>query len=103
VTVAVRLVEILAEAAAELAGAEVAQGPVATIWSVGGQPFAALSVGTAEFRLDAVLAPAARRTPDTTGSPRGKEWVAFSPAILDRYAEDRLRAWFAAAYRRAAG
>jgi hypothetical protein len=103
VTVAVRLVEILAEAAAELAGAEVAQGPVATIWSVGGQPFAALSVGTAEFRLDAGLAPAARRTPDTTGSPRGKEWVAFSPAILDRYAEDRLRAWFAAAFRRAAG
>jgi len=101
--VAVRLVEILAEAAGELAGAEVAQGPVVTIWSVGGQPFAALNVGTAEFRLDAVLAPAARRTPDTTGSPRGKEWVSFSPAILDRYAEDRLRAWFAVAFRRAAG
>jgi len=103
VTVAVRLAEVLGEAAGDLAGAEVAQGPVATIWSIGGQPFAALSVGTAEFRLDAVLAPAARRTEDTTGSPRGKEWVAFSPAILDRYAEDRLRAWFAAAYRRAAG
>ena len=102
-TVAVRLVEILAEAAGELAGAEVAQGPVATIWSLGERPFAALSGGTAEFRLDTVVAAAARRTADTTGSPRGKEWVAFSPAILDRYAEDRLRAWFAAAYRRAAG
>jgi hypothetical protein len=103
VTVAVRLAEILAEAATFLAGAEVAEGPVATVWSLSGRPFAALSGGTAEFCLDALLAPAARRTPDTTGSPRGKEWVAFSPAILDRYAEDRLRAWFAAAYRRAAG
>jgi hypothetical protein len=103
VTIAVRLAEILTEAAVDLAGAEVAEGPVATIWSLSERPFAALSGGTAEFRLDAVLAPAARRTPDTTGSPRGMEWVAFSPESLDRYAEDRLCAWFAAAYRRAAG
>jgi len=103
VTVDVRLAAILTEAAVDLFGAEFAEGPLVTIWSVGGQQFAALSGGTAEFRLDAVLAPAARRTPDTTGSPRGKEWVAFGPPILDRYAEDRLRAWFAAAYRRATG
>jgi hypothetical protein len=58
---------------------------------------------TASFRLDDVLAAAAQRTPDAAASPRGRPWVAFTPAELDGHAVDRAQAWFAAAHRRAAG
>jgi hypothetical protein len=96
-----RLSELAAEAAADAPDAlpEVA-GPT-TIWSVGGKPFAVLSGDTMEFRLDPVVGAAARHTPDTSLSARGEDWVAFRPTELDRYAEDRARSWFAAAYRRA--
>ena len=70
-----------------------------------GTVFAALdSAGrTASFRLDDALAGAAQRTPDAAASPRGRAWVAFTPAELDGHAVDRARAWFVAAYRRATG
>jgi hypothetical protein len=71
------------------------------VWSAEGQAFVVLRGATAEFHLDRTLASAARRTPDTTPSPRGEDWVAFSPVSIDRFAEDRLRAWFGAAHRRA--
>jgi hypothetical protein len=54
-----------------------------------------------ELRLDPAIAAAATRTPDTAPSPRGNEWVRFNPRGLDAHAEDRLRAWFELAYRRA--
>jgi hypothetical protein len=72
-------------------------------WLVAGRPFAAVQAGRAEFRLDPVVARAALGTPDTTVSARGAEWVAFSPAELDRFAVDRALAWLGAAHRRAAG
>jgi hypothetical protein len=75
--------------------------PDGAIWSFEARPFATLHEGTAEFRLDRTLAGAARRTPDTVPSPRGDDWVAFSPPEIDQFAEDRLRAWFGAAHRRA--
>lgn len=56
---------------------------------------------TASFRLDPVLAGAARRTPDVFPSALGPEWVTFRPALLDDHAIDRAEAWFAAAVRRA--
>ena len=70
-----------------------------------GTVFAALDAAgrTASFRLDDVLAGAAQRTPNAAASPRGRAWVAFAPVELDSHAVDRARAWFAAAYRRAAG
>jgi hypothetical protein len=72
-------------------------------WARDGRPFALLdATGTrATFRLDPVLAAAARRTPDTDASSRGPEWVEFRPATLDGHAVDRAVAWFAAAARRA--
>jgi hypothetical protein len=71
-------------------------------WRRGERTFAALQGGTAEFRLAATVADAARRTPDTGVSPRGRDWVAFSPGELDPMAEDRAAAWFASAWRYAA-
>ena len=72
-------------------------------WSAGGRIFATLDPNgtTATFRLDPVLAAAARRTLDAGPSHHGGEWVRFSPAVVDGHAEDRARAWFAAAVRRA--
>ena len=70
-------------------------------WAVDETVFAALDAGRAEFRLDPLVAGAALRTPDTTPSPRGPDWVAFAPEILDDGAVDRAEAWFLSAYRRA--
>lgn len=99
--------EVLDDAAA-LAGAD---GPVAVAvdgagavaWSSDGTDFATLDATglTAAFRLDAVLAGAARRTPDVVASSHGADWVSFQPATLDGHAIDRATAWFLAALRRA--
>lgn len=75
-----------------------------TSWSAAGVVFAGLDRAgtTASFRLDPVLAGAARRTPDVGSSPGGPEWVTFRPSVLDGHAADRAAAWFVAALRRAA-
>lgn len=70
-------------------------------WSRSGHAFAIAEGTSASFRLGAVIAAAALRTPDVAGSGLGPDWVRFSPPILDDHALDRLEAWFAAAYRRA--
>jgi hypothetical protein len=67
-----------------------------------GRPFAAASDTLAEFRLRPDIASAAVRTPDVRPSERGPEWVTFTPTHLDRYALDRLTAWFEFAWRHAA-
>ena len=99
--------EVLEDAAAlvgdEAPGAVAVDGAGVTTWSSRGTDFAALDAAgaTAAFRLDPVLAGAARRTPDVGASARGAEWVEFRPAALDGHAIDRATAWFLAALRRA--
>ncbi len=51
--------------------------------------------------LSKAVAGAAIRTPDTTASPRGPEWVRFEPAELDDHAIDRAVAWLGFAVRHA--
>lgn len=70
-------------------------------WSTGGIVFAAVSGDRAEFRLARPVVVAALRTPDTTASDRGPDWVAFEPQELDGHAVDRAAAWLASAWRRA--
>jgi hypothetical protein len=74
-----------------------------TTWSMEDVAFASLDASgtTASFRLDPVLAGAARRTPDTGASFLGPDWVEFRPTVLDGHAADRATAWFLAAVRRA--
>lgn len=67
-----------------------------------GRPFTVASATAAEFRLRPDVASAALRTPDVRASDRGPEWVRFSPPALDRFALDRLTAWFDFAWRHAA-
>jgi hypothetical protein len=97
------LAEVLAAAAEDLpdvTGAATVDGT--TTWSRSGAPFAVLTHGRAEFRLDPLVARAALRTPDTSPSSRGADWIAFAPATIDEGAVDRAEAWFLSAYRRAA-
>jgi len=68
----------------------------------GGRPFAVTGRSSADFRLRAEVAEAARRTPDVAPAARGPEWVRFTPPTLDRFALDRARAWFEFAWRHAA-
>ena len=96
---------VLEAASAELEAIEERAGPApdAVEWSIGGRLFAAVAGERAEFRLDPAVAAAALRTPDTSPSARGRDWVAFAPSELDRHAMDRATAWLASAWRRADG
>ncbi len=73
----------------------------ATLFSRAGHPFVALTERELEVRLEPLVATAALRTPDTTKSSRGRGWVRFSPAALDRFAADRVIAWIEHAWRHA--
>ena len=96
--------ELLRQAAEELAGVSATVDPAGGIlWDRVGRAFAAVSAdgAIAEFRLDAAVADAALRTPDTARSRRGSDWVRFSPGSPDDHALDRAEAWFGSAWRRA--
>ena len=99
------LLEVLDEAAADLEAAErrPATGGEHVEWSIAGRVFASASRDRAEFRLAPEVAAAALRTPDTLTSDRGRDWVAFTPPEVDRFAIDRATAWLASAWRRADG
>ena len=71
--------------------------------AVGGRVFAVVGADLLEVALDAPVATAALKTPDTRPSPRGAGWIAFTPATTDRFALDRAEAWVRLAYRRAGG
>lgn len=95
------MAEVLAAAAEDLVGvAAASSGAGETVWSVGPTAFAIRTGDGAEFRLDPLVVAAALRTPDTAPSPRGHDWVAFAPAVLDDAAIDRAEAWFLSAHRR---
>jgi hypothetical protein len=89
------------EIVVELTGARSLSADGLVTWSVDDRAFAVLGPLGIEIRLDPAIAAAATRTPDTAPSPRGREWVRFSPHELDGHALDRLRAWLDLAYRRA--
>ena len=95
--------EVLSEAASS-AGLDVADLPDGgTAFLVGDIRVAVVWVdgSTAEFRLDPAVAAAAQRTPDTSASERGPDWVRFSPTDVDDHAIDRAAAWLGSAARRA--
>ena len=97
------LASIVEAAAADLEAAEARTVGGSQEWSIGGIAFATAAGDRAEFRLDPIVAGAARRTPDTAPSERGPDWVAFAPTVLDQHAIDRATAWLASAWRRADG
>ena len=97
----VGITDVLHSAAEDLAGIQSRTFDGVITWSIGDLAFATLAGDRAEFRLDPLVARAALRTPDTAASPRGPDWVAFAPSVLDEGAVDRAEAWFLSAHRRA--
>ena len=95
------LADVLDAAAEGVDRVKVVTDEGATTWSLGSVSFAALDGSGASFRLDPLVAAAALRTPDTGPSPRGADWVSFSPSVVDDHAIDRAEAWFLSAARRA--
>jgi hypothetical protein len=95
------LQSVLDAAGSAVADARVATAGPTTSWAHGHQVFAIFDGEGVELRLDIPIAAAAMKTPDTTVSTRGPDWVRFSPSTLDAHAIDRLTAWFALGYRRA--
>jgi hypothetical protein len=71
--------------------------------AVGGRVFAVVGADLLEVALDPRIAKAALATPDTRASSRGAGWIAFTPAVTDRFALDRAEAWVRLAHRRAGG
>jgi hypothetical protein len=96
------LVAALQAAAAGTPDAVEAHGDEETSWSRAGNRFAVLRGTSVALRVGSAIAVAAVRTPDTSGSKHGPDWIAVAPADLDGPTRDRLLAWFAAAHRRAA-
>lgn len=65
----------------------------------GGIVFAVRERGGHSFRLRPEIVEAALRTPDTSPSERGAEWVALDSTAADAFTLDRAKAWFETAWR----
>jgi hypothetical protein len=60
----------------------------------------AIRVGSGHcFRLRPEIVEAALRTPDTSPSERGAEWVELASTAADAFTLDRAKAWFETAWR----
>ena len=96
------MADVLGASAEEAGGVVTRTAEGATTFATGAPSavFAALAGDRAEFRLDPLVARAALRTPGTSLSARGPDWVAFAPAVLDDGAVDRAEAWFLSTHRR---
>ena len=95
------LERLVGEVLEQLPDVSVSPGGAGRTWSRGGAEIAVVGPLGVEIRLDRQVAAAATRTPDTAPSPRGPEWIRFSPRELDTHALDRLGAWLELAHRRA--
>jgi hypothetical protein len=92
---------LVAEIVQGFDGIVVSPGGAGRSWARRGVEFAVAGPFGLEIRLDRQVAAAATRTPDTTPSPRGPDWILFNPRELDPHALDRLSAWLELAHRRA--
>jgi hypothetical protein len=65
----------------------------------GGILFAVREGSGHSFRLRPEIVEAALRTPDTSPSARGSEWVSLASTAADAFTLDRAKAWFETAWR----
>ncbi|MFI5258072.1 MAG: hypothetical protein ACHQ01_00455 [Candidatus Limnocylindrales bacterium] len=85
--------------AAELDGVRRTHEGGAVRYARGGVVFAAREGGRLSFRLRPEVVEAALRTPDTSLSARGLQWITLSPTVEDSFTLDRAAAWFESAWR----
>jgi len=91
--------EAIDRLAAELDEIERREAGIAVEYARGGAVFAIREGLRLSFRLRPEIAEAALRTPDTTRSHRGNDWIAIQPRVVDGFALDRALAWFESAWR----
>lgn len=96
------LAQLLEDLADEIGITERSAADGAVEYRRGGILFA-VSGPALELRLRPDVAAAALGTPGTAPSTRGESWVRFAPSQVDQLALDRAAAWFALAWRVAAG
>jgi hypothetical protein len=96
------LAELLADLAQQVDEVDTHAVGSATEFRRGEVVFAALGGERVDLRLNAEVAEAARKTPATSSSPRGREWVNFAPRLTEPHDLDRAEAWFLSAWRAAA-
>jgi hypothetical protein len=85
----------------ELGGVSTRQVGGATDVARGPSIFAAVRGSRVSLRLRPDIAEAALRTPRTSPSTRGPEWIEFEPDTDDPQDVDRLRAWLTIGWRTA--
>lgn len=85
----------------DLAGVAQSIDGLTVEYRVGSRAFAIVQGDSLDIRLGSDIVGAATRTPDTTASPRGADWVRLTAYELDQHALDRLAAWLTTAWRRA--
>jgi hypothetical protein len=90
----------LTEVAAEV-GAARATATLGTEFRRDGHAFAFAAGNVVEVKLDPEIAEAALRTPSTSASSRGADWVRLAPDDASQMDLDRARAWFLSAWRAA--
>jgi hypothetical protein len=87
--------------AGELGGVSHREIGGSTEYLRGGLAFAIVRGRQIELRLRPDIAEAALRTPSTTSSARGPEWITFEPDADEPQDADRLRAWLTIGWRTA--
>ncbi len=93
--------ELLSRLTGELGEVAAVPSGAATEFRRGNQVFAALHGGQVSLRLRPDIAEAALRTPGTSASTRGADWIEFQPDPSNQQDVDRLQAWLTIGWRAA--
>ncbi len=96
-----RLVRELDASAGELEGVERGMQGGSVVYLRNGREFVSIEGTSASFLLQPEVAAAALRTPGTSPSPRGRDWVTLDLTASDRFTTDRACAWLVSAWRTA--
>jgi hypothetical protein len=96
---AVTIGAVMARLIASLGEVSTAASPDGTEFRRGGQTFAVLTGSRVSLKLRPDIAEAATRTPGTSASTRGDDWIEFEPDPSDPQDVDRLQAWLTIGWR----
>lgn len=92
---------LMSRLTAELGEVATATSGAAIEFRRGSLAFAVLRDGQVSLRLRPDIAEAALRTPGTSMSTRGADWIEFQPNPSDQQDIDRLQAWLTIGWRTA--
>jgi hypothetical protein len=91
--------EAIERLASELDGVQRRTAGASVEFVRGAALFAVQSGSRLDFRLRAEIAAAGLRTPETSKSTRGADWITLDTTTVDVFTVDRVTAWFEMAWR----